>query len=87
MDPRKLRRARDIVLAEATEAGVAATEEDCVKNVMFDSRIDPTKVRRFDKQTGKFYPRIETQDHYTQMVQGGFWYISPSQARKEPQVQ
>ena len=32
---------------------------------MFYSRLDQTKVRSFDEQTGRFYPRIATEDHYT----------------------
>ena len=65
VDPRKLQRARDKVLEEATECGEALTDADSIRNVMFDSRIDKTKVRKFDEETGKFYPRIESEDHYT----------------------
>ena len=32
---------------------------------MFDSQLDQTKVRSFDEQTGRFYPSIATEDHYT----------------------
>ena len=48
IDPRKLQRARDKVLSEASEQGLAQTEEDSIRNVMFDSRIDHTKVRQYD---------------------------------------
>ena len=33
---------------------------------MFDSRIDPTLVKRFDQETQKYYPRVEKEDHYTE---------------------
>ena len=33
--------------------------------IMFDARLDPTKVRYYDEETGKFFPRIVTEDHYT----------------------
>ena len=36
-----------------------------VKNIMFDSRVDKTKVRRFDEETEKFHQRIVNQDQYT----------------------
>ena len=56
VDPRKLRRARDRVLSEASEKGNELTDQDDIKCVMFDSRLDQTKVRLFDKDTGKYYP-------------------------------
>ena len=31
---------------------------------MFDSRIDKTKVKEYDEETKKFYPRIKNEDHY-----------------------
>ena len=65
LDSSKLRRARDRVLADASELGETQTKEDSVTNVMFDSRIDATKVRQFDEETGRYYNRIENQDHYT----------------------
>ena len=83
VDPGKLRRARDNVLADATESGETATAEDCVKNVMFDSRIDITKVRRFDRTTGKFYPRVEKQDHYTLTDGAGRFLVHITKPGKE----
>lgn len=65
VDPRKLQRARDRVLAEASVKGEAQTDEDTIQNIMFDSRMDATKVRHFDPETGQFFARIEVQDHYT----------------------
>ena len=63
--PSKLQRARDKLLAEAGDRGDALTEEDTIRNIMFDSRLDQTNVRRYDEQTGRFYARVEIQDHYT----------------------
>ena len=53
-------------MVNATERGHDETERDSIKCVMFDSRIDKkTRVRHFDESTGKFYPRLEAEDHYT----------------------
>ena len=60
-----MQRARDRVLADSSAFGEDQTQEDIIKNVMFDSCLDQTKVRSFDDQTGRFYPRIVTEDHYT----------------------
>ena len=50
----------------ASERGLEKTEKDSIGMVMFDSRIDKkTRTRYFDKETQKFYPRIEAEDHYT----------------------
>ena len=75
IDPRKLQRARDKVLSEASEQGLAQTEEDSIRNVMFDSRIDHTKVRQYDDKTGRFYSRIEDQDHYTLTIGEGRFLV------------
>ena len=54
------------MMVKATERGHDKTEQDSIKCVMFDSRIDrKTRVRYFDEGTGKFYPRVEAKDHYT----------------------
>ena len=65
VDPRKLQRARDKVLSTATERGNQETDEDTIRAIMFDSRMDETKINLFDQETGKYYPRTEKQDHYT----------------------
>ena len=65
VDPRKMQRARDRALAESSAVGEDQTLEDNIKNIMFDSRLDQTKVRSFDEETGQFYPRVKTEDHYT----------------------
>ena len=38
---------------------------DLVKNIMFDSRVDKTKFRRFDEETEKFHQTIVNQDQHT----------------------
>ena len=48
--------------AARTGEGMTQTEEDTIRNVMFDSRIDKTKVRYVDEETGRFYLRVENQD-------------------------
>ena len=53
VDQAKLQRARDQVLAEAGNRGDEVTEKDAIRNVMFVSRLDPTKIRRVDEHTGK----------------------------------
>ena len=65
MDPSKLQKARNKVLEEALEQGARQTEEDSIKSIMFDSRIDETKVRQYDEETGRHYSRIKKEDHYT----------------------
>ena len=65
LDSSKVRRARDKVLAEASKEGATLTKEDSVRNIMFYSRIDATKVRQFDEETGQYYSRVKNQDHYT----------------------
>ena len=65
VDKRKLQRARDKVLADATQRGDQQTDEETIRAILFDSRLDETKVNRFDQETGKYYPGTETQDHYT----------------------
>ena len=47
--------ARYKVLEEASEQGARQTEEDSIQNIMFDSRIDETKVRQYDEETGRYY--------------------------------
>ena len=42
------------------------TEQDDIKCIMTDSRIDrKTRLRHYDEETHKFYPRVEAEDHYT----------------------
>jgi hypothetical protein len=87
--PRKLQRARNKVLAEASEQGMAQTEEDTIRNVMFDSRIDETKERYFDEETGRFYVKLEKQDHYT-LTDGDGRFLThitkPGKVREEDEV-
>ena len=49
----------------AKQRGEEKTQESDIQCVMFDSRIDKTKVQHYDKETDKFYPRLEAEDHYT----------------------
>ena len=66
VDGAKIQMAKDKMMVKATERGHDKTEQDSIKCVMFDSRIDrKTRVRYFDESTGKFYPRVEAKDHYT----------------------
>ena len=65
VDQSKMQRAKDDVMAKAKAEGEATTRASPVRNVMFDSRIDPTLVKRFDNETQKYYPRVEKEDHYT----------------------
>ena len=74
VDPRKLKRARDNVMSAATERGNQLTNEDTIRAIMFDSRMDETKVNHFDPETGKYYQRIEIQD----------WSTLPSRPRQSP---
>ena len=63
------------------------TEEDTIRNVMFDSRLDQTKVRRFDEQTGRYYARTETQHHYTVTDGDGRFLVHITKPIKEKEVQ
>ena len=65
VDPAKVQRAKDKVLTKAKEKGEIKSQEEDIMCIMFDARIDPTKVRYYDEETGKFFPRIESEDHYT----------------------
>lgn len=66
VDGAKVQRAKDKMMEMATERGQDKTEQDSIRCVMFDSRIDKkTRVRYFDEGTRKFYPRVEAEDHYT----------------------
>ena len=65
LDPGKLRRARDSLMSSATGRGNDMTDEADIQCVMFDSRLDQTKVRSYDEETGKYYPDVVTEDHYT----------------------
>ena len=83
VDQAKLQRARDQVLADAADRGDAVTEEDTIHNVMFDSRLDATKERRFDEQTGRFYARTVIQDHYTLTDGDGRFLVHITKPAKE----
>ena len=61
-------------MAKAREKGEIRTQEEEIKCIMFDARLDQTKVRHYDEETGKFFPRVETQDHYT-MTDGDERYL------------
>ena len=74
VDPLKVQRARERIMTQVREKGESLSQEDTINSIMFDSQLDPTKVKKFDEQTKKFYPRIETQDHYT-MTDGLGRYI------------
>ena len=87
VDQAKLQRARDQVLAEAGDRGDEVTDEDTIRNVMFDSRLDQTKVRRFDEQTGRYYARTETQDHYTVTDGDGRFLVHITKPIKEKEGQ
>ena len=60
LDPGKLRRARDSLMSSATGRGNDMTDEADIQCVMFDSRLDQTKVRSYDEETGKYYPDVVT---------------------------
>ena len=51
--------------AEATCTGLEQLEEDKSNCLLFDSRIDATRVLHYAEETGEFYARMEKQDHYT----------------------
>ena len=74
VDPAKVQRAKEKVMAKAREKGEIRTQEEDIQCIMFDARLDQTKVRHFDEETGKFFPRVETQDHYT-MTDGDGRYL------------
>ena len=65
VDPSKVQRAKEKVMAKAREKGEIRTQKEDIKCIMFDARLDKTKVRHYDEETGKFFPRVETQDQYT----------------------
>ena len=66
-DGSKLERARENMMTMATERGEEKTVQGDIKCVMFDSRIDKTKVQYYDEETGKYFPHTEPEDHYTMM--------------------
>ena len=65
VDGAKVQRARENMMEMAKQRGEEKTQESDIQCVMFDSRIDKTKVQHYDKETDKFYPRLEAEDHYT----------------------
>ena len=65
VDGAKVQRARESMMEMAKHRGEEKTVESDTKCVMFDSRIDKTKVQQYDTQTDKYYPRLEGEDHYT----------------------
>ena len=65
VDPAKVQRARDALIVKATSSGLEDLEEDKPHCLLFDARIDSTKVLHYDEETEKFYPRVEKEDHYT----------------------
>ena len=89
MDPSKLQKARNKVLEEASEQGARQTEEDSIKSIMFDSRIDETKVRQYDEETGRHYSRIKKEDHFT-ITDGDGWFLvhitKPEKTDKEEEA-
>ena len=54
VDPAKVQRARDSLIADATCSGLEQLEEDKPNCLPFDSRIDATRVLHYDEETGKF---------------------------------
>ena len=85
VDPKKLRRDRDKVLASASERGAQQIDDDDITHIMFDSRLDQTMVRPLDDVTGKFYPRREVQDHYTLVDGDGRFLVHFTKPPKENQ--
>ena len=66
VDGAKFQRAKSKMIENATIAGNHKTDNDIIRCIMFDSRIDKkSKVRYFDEETQKFYPRLADEDHYT----------------------
>ena len=66
VDKSKLRRAMEKVTDAARMRGEERLKEVSPKCIMFDSRIDKkTLVMYHDEETGKNYPRVEAEDHYT----------------------
>ena len=61
-------------MAKAREKGEIRSQEEEIECIMFDARIDLTKVRHFDEETEKFFPRVEKADHYT-MTDGSGRYL------------
>jgi hypothetical protein len=66
VDWAKVQRAKDKMMGDAMMRGNNITEQDSIRCVMFDSRIDrKTRVRHYDEETHKFFPGVEAEDHYT----------------------
>ena len=60
VDGAKVQRTKDKMM------GDAITEQDSIRCVMFDSRIDrKTRVRHYDEETHKFFPMVEAEEHYS----------------------
>ena len=74
VDGAKVQRAREKMMEMATQRGEDKTEASEIKCIMFDSRIDKTKVQHYDEETDKCYPRLESEDHYT-MTDGEGRYL------------
>ena len=74
VDPAKVQMAEEKVITNAREKDDIRTQEEEIKCIMCDARLDQTKVRHYDEETGKFFPRVETQDHYT-MTDGDGRYL------------
>ena len=53
VDPTEVHRAKEKVMAKAGEKGEIRTQKEDIKCIMFDARLDQTKVRHYDEETGK----------------------------------
>ena len=65
VDPMKVHRAKHKVMSVLQLKGKESLEEDKPSCIMFDGRIDKTKVRTRNIETKRDYETIEEEDHYS----------------------
>lgn len=73
VDLMKVHRAKHKVMHVMQRTGDQSLEENKPSCIMFDGRIDQTKVKTFNEETGRYYETVEKEDHYSVTDENGLY--------------
>ena len=81
VDRKKVHRARNLVMKHLQKSEHKSEEKiDCI---LFDSRIDTTKVRTYDEETRRSYVDVVNEDHYSLTDEDGRYLDHFTKERQE----
>ena len=76
IDPKKIQRAKDKTMNEIQQSDEIKRNEDDITALLFDGRIDKTRVMLEGESNGKLYPSMQKESHYTVTSEPGGHYVT-----------